>query len=69
MSIKIMEKSVYRCQNSGKVAFIWRDGLFPTIYCVCGIKIIVSEDSYRTGKNRDLTFVPEHNTRRLNGTL
>lgn len=55
----------YICQQSGKFAYIWEDGLFETIYCVCGAKITVTDDLERSPSHNKYVRIPQHYTRSL----
>jgi len=53
----------YACQQAGKLAFVWRNGLFDTVYCACGTEITITEDIPRI--NDKYVLIPKHDARSL----
>lgn len=51
------------CPHTGEIGYCWEDGLFLTIYCVCGIKITVTQDYVllnRAGISFKHVYIPKH---------
>ena len=50
------------CQETGKMAYCWQDGLFYTIYCTCGAKLTIDETYVllNSGFNNKFVVIPEH---------
>lgn len=55
-----MKYEISKCIHSGKQAFVWKDGLFETIYCLCGLKITVHSDWPRVGPFNKYVVMPVH---------